>query len=136
MKSAAFTGLLAACSVVVFIFATELREQTKAMPRMSFQEAWSQSPACTLRLVAYRTDKSSSYYLEEVGTGHLFEMHGLGGRRIPTIALGESVHSKCDQSAEGKRITEFEYYRQSIVVSYSGTITRTLPGYEYLARHM
>lgn len=105
-------------------------------PSKKYQEAWAKSPSCTLRLVAYRTSKHSKYVLEEVGTGHLFTMTGLGGRRIPKIALGESITSKCDYSRDGKRITEFEYYRDSIVVHATGTVFRHLPGYAHLEQSL
>jgi len=94
--------------------------------------AWDGQSECTLRLVAYRTSKSSKYYLEEVGTGALFCMSQLGGRRIPTIELGGTVKSRCGHSKDGKRITEFHAYRKSIVTRTSGTVERSLAGYENL----
>lgn len=106
-------------------------------PSQSFQQAWAHSPACTLRLVAYKKAKASVYYLEEVGSRQLFRMHSIGGRREPTIALGATLQSKCDYNQQGERITEFEAYRTSIVRHYSGRDQEiTLPGYEYLTEHM
>lgn len=105
-------------------------------PSKSHQESWSKSPTCTLRLVAYRTSKHSKYVLEEVGAGHIFIMTGLGGRRIPTLQLGEYIISKCAYDSDGQRITEFEYYRQSIVIHTTGNVFRHLPGYAYLAESL
>jgi hypothetical protein len=98
----------------------------------SSPSAWDGQAECTLRLVAYKTSKHSKYYLEEVGTGALFYMSQLGGRRIPTTELGGTVKSRCGYSKDGKRITEFYSYRKSIVTRTSGTVERSLAGYENL----
>ena len=99
---------------------------------LPMDSAWSSQPSCTLRLVAYRTSKSSKYYMEEVETGALFYMNSLGGRRIPTIPLGGTIQSRCGYSKDGKRITEFYNYRTSIVKHTTGTVVRSLSGYDHL----
>jgi hypothetical protein len=98
----------------------------------SAKSAWDGQPECTLRLVAYKTSKHSKYYMEEVSTGTLFYMSGLGGRRIPTIPLGSTVKSRCAYDSSNNRITEFYNHRTSIVDRVSGTTTKSLPGYEHL----
>lgn len=123
-------------TILSSLWLTACVPETEQLPSKSYQEAWGKSRACTLRLVAYRTSKSSKYVLEEAGTGHLFIMRGLGGRRIPKLQLGESIISKCDYGSDAKRITEFEYHKKSIVVHTSGTVFRHLPGYEHLEKSL
>jgi len=96
------------------------------------KDVWKGQEVCTLMLVAYRTSKHSKYYMEEVSTGTLFYMTGLGGRRIPTIPLGATVKSRCGYNSDKQRVTEFYNYKESIVTYTSGTKVNTLAGYEYL----
>lgn len=92
---------------------------------------WLTAEPCSLKLIAYKTSKSSKYWMIEENTNNVFFFHSLGGRRIPTIPLGNSVQSKC-LNYQGERITEFESYRTTIVVNPNTgtTVIKVLEGYE------
>lgn len=94
---------------------------------------WNQAQDCQLKLVAYKTSKHSKYWMEDEKTKTIFYFHSLGGRRIPTISLGESIKSKC-MIYNNQFITQFEQYKTSIVQNPNTGITdiKTLDGYEYL----
>jgi hypothetical protein len=86
--------------------------------------------SCELKLVGYRTSKASYYWMEEVETKAIFTFRGLGGRRIPTIALGSTVQSKCSWVGH-IRVTQWQSNKRDIVKNpHTGTTEfRTLNGY-------
>ena len=43
-------------------------------------------------LVAYRVAKHSHMWLKRIDTGLIYDISGLGGRRIPIINLGDTIN--------------------------------------------
>ena len=86
----------------------------------------SEGPA---RLVAYRVAKHSRLWLENTQTGKIQEFSGLGGRRIPTIDLGQTITVKyCGE----KMYVNLDPYVTYPTNKDSSTKFVPLPGYEHL----
>jgi hypothetical protein len=96
---------------------------------------WDTADNCTLKLVAYKTSKASYYWMEEVETKAIYKFHSLGGRRMPTIALGMVLPSKC-AFVGSNRYTQFEQYKKTIVENpqTGSTATETLSGYDWVLK--
>lgn len=95
---------------------------------------WNTADTCILKLVAYKTSKASYYWMEEIGTGAIFEFNSLGGRRIPTKKLGFKITSKC-AFVMNVRVTNHKMHKRKLVKKYSGpTKIMALNGYEWVTQ--
>ena len=97
--------------------------------------AWQATDVCELRLVGYRVQKAAYYYLEEIGTGAIFTFRPQGTWQFPTIALGDSVQSRCTYKMN-VRHTEWVDKQKSITSQkmVGRPPSKTLPSYEYLLK--